>query len=67
MRNKKYKHKKSGGIYTLKAYATCKDRDIPVVVYSDSEGNIYTRTRKDFFNKFVELGKENNGNATNNI
>ena len=49
----KYIHKESGNVYRVRNYTTCKDRDISVVIYSDLQGNLYTRSEKDFKAKFT--------------
>ena len=54
----KYIHKKSGNVYRVRNYAICKDRDIAVVIYSDLQGNLYTRSEKDFKATFTPAQKE---------
>lgn len=53
-----YRHKKSGNVYRVRNYAICKDRDIEVVIYSDLQGNLYTRSEKNFKAKFTPAQKE---------
>lgn len=50
----KYTHKEKGGEYVVKYPAICKDRDIAVVIYSDSQGNIYTRSVSEFKARFEQ-------------
>ena len=49
-----YVDKNNGKIYTLKDSATCKERDIQVVVYSDSKGNLYTLSVSEFKARFEQ-------------
>lgn len=53
----KYTHKEKGGEYIVKYPAICKDRDITVVIYSDSQGNIYTRSTQEFQARFTPAQK----------
>lgn len=59
----KYIHKKSGNVYRVRNYAICKDRDIAVVIYSDLQGNLYTRSEKDFKATFTPAQKEQDNEA----
>lgn len=54
----RYIHKKSGNVYRVRNYAICKDRDIEVVIYSDLQGNLYTRSEKNFKAAFTPAQKE---------
>lgn len=51
----KYTHKEKGGEYIVKHQAICKDRDIAVVIYSDSQGNLYTRSANEFKARFKQV------------
>ena len=53
----KYIHKKSGNVYRVRNYAICKDRDVEVVIYTDSEGKCYTREKSEFLEKFANEPK----------
>lgn len=49
-----YIHKKSGNVYKVIKYGICKDRDVEVVIYTDSQGKYYTREKGEFLKKFVK-------------
>lgn len=51
----KYKDKINGEICTPKYSATCKDRGIEMIVYSDSQGKIYTLSASDFNARFKQV------------
>ena len=59
----KVKHNKTGKIYVLLnehiINATNKDDGAIMVLYRDAVGNIYTRERKEFWEKFtlLKMGK----------
>lgn len=53
----KYTHKEKGGEYIVKYQAICKDRDIAVVIYSDSQFNLYTRSTQEFQARFTPAQK----------
>ena len=53
-----YIHKKSGNVYRVIKYGICKDRDVEVVIYTDSQGKYYTREKGNFLEKFAKKEKE---------
>lgn len=53
-----YIHKKSGNVYKVIKYGICKDRDVEVVIYADSQGKYYTREKGEFLKKFVKKEKK---------
>lgn len=54
----KYIHKKSGNVYKVIKYGICKDRDVEVVIYTDSQGKYCTREKGEFLKKFAKKEKE---------
>lgn len=53
--NAEYRHNKTKNVYVVKGIAECKDRDITVVLYQDSNKKFYTRSVDEFLEKFKRV------------
>lgn len=53
--NAEYRCTKTKNVYIVKGVATCKDRDIVVVLYQDSNKRFYTRGVDEFLQKFKRV------------
>lgn len=53
----KYKDKITGEICTPKYSATCKNRGVEMVVYSDQIGKLYTLSVSEFEDRFKQINE----------